>query len=131
MKPGDKYPVNLNEFVVAEAVVVDIEDGKATLDIPATRIVMGVKTSLSDLPEEVPNREKILLDEAPAPTVTPTVPQAPNTQGENGQVAPEQPTVGDVQPPQPPPAVTTNTANAIPADAVGEGLAGVALKEMD
>ena len=46
MKIGDRIAVQMEGFDVAEAVIEDIEDGKATIVIPATRVVVGVRTSL-------------------------------------------------------------------------------------
>lgn len=136
MKPGDKYPVNLNEHIVAEAVVIDIEDGKVTLDIPATRIVMGVKSSLTDLPDEVPNKDRILLGDdrenqstpqAPNATDAPTPTQVsagtPDTSSDNAQGVVGGP-VPVVQQPAP-------TSTNLPPDAIGDGLANVQLKEID
>jgi hypothetical protein len=57
MKIGDRFTVYLDSHAVAEAVVEDIEDDKATLIIPATRLVMGIASSLTDLPEEIPEVE--------------------------------------------------------------------------
>ena len=50
MKRGDKFPVTIEGHVVAMASVRDIEDGKATLVIPTTVAIFGVRTSLTDLP---------------------------------------------------------------------------------
>lgn len=62
MKIGDRLSVTMEGFEVAEAIIEDIDDGKATLFIPATRVVMGVATSLTDLPEE--GSERILSGKA-------------------------------------------------------------------
>lgn len=53
MKVGDEILVNMGGFDVANAVIEDISDGKATIYIPATRVVMGVKSTLTDLAPEV------------------------------------------------------------------------------
>jgi hypothetical protein len=116
MKPGDKFAVNLNEHVVAEAVVIDIEDGKVTLDIPATRIVMGVKSSLTDLPDTVPDKEYAILDDK-RPAVTPQAQNSPGAQVVNPNPVQE--------------TVPADSTTALPADAIGEGLANVQLKEME
>lgn len=120
MKPGDKFAVNLNEHVVAEAVVIDIEDGKVTLDIPATRIVMGVKSSLTDLPDTQPTTERVLLGAETADGTPVSEPQAPKTTDESST-------------PQsvPAPVAEVKAPTGVPADAIGDGLANVPLKEMD
>lgn len=49
MKKGDTYPVKLNEYDIAEAVVVEVDGDEVILEVPATRIVMGLTTALGDL----------------------------------------------------------------------------------
>lgn len=56
MKIGDRISVSMAGFEVTEAIIEDIDDGKATIFIPATRVVMGVATSLTDLPDEGTDR---------------------------------------------------------------------------
>jgi hypothetical protein len=53
MKVGDQMVVNLGNFEVGMATIEDISDGKATILIPATRVVMAVKQSLAPLNPEV------------------------------------------------------------------------------
>lgn len=53
MKVGDQMVVRLENFDVAMATIEHIEDGKATILIPATRIVMGVRQELAPLNPEV------------------------------------------------------------------------------
>src|SRR6185503_14676250 len=62
VKIGDVYPVKLNEYDVAQAVVMDIDGDEVILEVPATRIVMGIKTALGDL-DRTPevDRETTLL----------------------------------------------------------------------
>lgn len=60
MKKGDTVPVMLANFHVANAVITEIEDGKAYLTIPATNVTMGVATSLTDLEERTPEVERTL-----------------------------------------------------------------------
>lgn len=48
MKKGETYPVRLNEYQVADAVIVEIDGDQAILEIPATRIVMGIHSSLGE-----------------------------------------------------------------------------------
>lgn len=134
MKPGDKFPINLNEWVVAEAVVIDIEDGKVTLDVPATRIVMGVKTSLSDLEPTEPAKETMILTDAPAPSVGPNA-QVLATVAEQSEPQSDTVRAADAKTTDAQPVVTNETPTVapvtVPDDAIGDGLAGVALKEMD
>lgn len=53
MKAGDELTITMEGFSVGTAVIEQIEDGKATIYIPATRVVMGVKQSLTDVDPEV------------------------------------------------------------------------------
>lgn len=63
MKIGSLYPVflrtNAGEYEVAQARLLEIDGDEAILEVPATRIVMGVNSSLGDLPERQPERERI------------------------------------------------------------------------
>lgn len=52
MKIGDTFGVYIAGQQVAEAKIVELEDEKATLIVPATRVVMAVRTSLE--PEVTP-----------------------------------------------------------------------------
>ena len=52
MKVGDQLVVSLEGHQVGMATIEDISDGKATIIIPATRVVMGVKQSLTELAPE-------------------------------------------------------------------------------
>lgn len=62
MKKGQLYPVFLRtgagEYEVAQARLLEIDGDEAILEVPATRIVMGVATSLGDLPEKEPVVER-------------------------------------------------------------------------
>lgn len=53
MKAGTQLPVTVEGFNVATAVIEEIADGRATIYIPATRFVLGIQTSLTDLTPEV------------------------------------------------------------------------------
>lgn len=53
MKVGEHLKVFIEGYEVGYAQIEDISDGKATLIIPATRVVMGVKQSLVDIEPEV------------------------------------------------------------------------------
>lgn len=58
MKIGDTRKVFLGQYEVADAVVVDIDDDKVYLEVPATRIVMGLKTDLGDLDDTPPEVDR-------------------------------------------------------------------------
>lgn len=47
MKINDTYPVMIAGQVVAQAKITGLEDGKATLIIPATQVVMATRTELT------------------------------------------------------------------------------------
>lgn len=53
MKIGQQFPLTMEGHVVAYAAVEDIDDGKVYLIIPATRVVMGLGSHLTDLDPEV------------------------------------------------------------------------------
>lgn len=120
MKPGDKFPVTLDQWTVAEATVVTIEDGQVTLDVPATRIVMGVRTSLADLEVKEPEREIVMLG-GERDGIEEPVQNSPvaDKEKETGVVAPTK----SAEPPAP--------VYEGYGDAVGEGLAGIKLEEID
>lgn len=61
MKKGDIHPVMLGPYEVAEALIVEIDGDNAILEIPATRIVMGIHSSLGDLPQDPNAKERVLL----------------------------------------------------------------------
>lgn len=134
MKIGDRHPINLNEWTVAEAVVVDIEDGKATLEIPATRIVMGIKSSLTDLTPEAPQKGFEVTGTTQQGTIAPAQ-QAPNTSDTAATQSDSDNASGVAGAPVPAPVQNTTTQPVQPTkfapDDIGEGLAGVALPEMD
>lgn len=70
MKVGDKEPVIIAGQVVGYADISEIADGTATLVIPATRVVMGVRTSLTQdtAPVDTTGTETIItgVDRVPA-----------------------------------------------------------------
>jgi len=85
MNTGDTYPVYLAGQVVADAKVVEFDSETATLIIPATRVVMAVRTELS-APEpvepEVTGNEHVMLGTAAeAPGAVTAVPEAEVVQG--------------------------------------------------
>lgn len=60
MKVGDKVPVNIGGHTVAQAEVREMDSGTATLVVPATLVVMGVRTELTDLPRVEQTTETII-----------------------------------------------------------------------
>lgn len=61
MKINDTYPVMIAGQVVAQARITGLEDGKATLIIPATQVVMATRTELT-VEEPEPATVQILTD---------------------------------------------------------------------
>lgn len=61
MKINDTYPVMIAGQVVAQAKITGLEDGKATLIIPATQVVMATRTELTVEEREAPSVQ-ILTD---------------------------------------------------------------------
>ncbi len=70
MKVGDTVPVNIGAHTVAQATVKELGDGTATLIVPATLVVMGTRTELSDIPTQPSGAEHQLLDD----NITPNEP---------------------------------------------------------
>lgn len=62
MKVGDKVPVFIGGHTVAQAEVkaVDSSENTATLVVPATLVVMGVRTELTDLPGSEPATDTLI-----------------------------------------------------------------------
>lgn len=60
MKVGDTVPVALAGHVVAQAQVKELSDGKAVLIIPATQVVMAVRTELDAVPAEPKETETVI-----------------------------------------------------------------------
>lgn len=54
---GSTLELKLNDFTVANGVVTEISEGKVYIDIPATRVVMGLRTSLGEPPAHEPEVE--------------------------------------------------------------------------
>lgn len=50
MKVGDKIPVTIAGQTVTSATVKELGDGTVTLEFPATRAVMGVRTEIDTAP---------------------------------------------------------------------------------
>lgn len=84
MKVGDQMIVHLGQFEVAMATIEDISDGKATILIPSTRVVMGVRQELAPL-EQAPEVDRVMAGltestEAAVSTAQEELVQAPTTQ---------------------------------------------------
>ena len=60
MKVGDTVPVNIGGHVVAQARVAELGDGKATLVVPGTVVVMAVRTELDRAPVDTSGTETIV-----------------------------------------------------------------------
>jgi hypothetical protein len=70
MKVGDTVPVNIGAATVTNAKIVELGDGTATLVIPATKVVMGVRTQLDTAPTPTGGTEHAILGvepQAPSP----------------------------------------------------------------
>ena len=122
MKVGDAYTIRLDEHEVGQAIIESIEDGQATLVIPATRIVMGVKSSLAAPPERVPEVDRVFGGVAETPDNTPSEAQR-QVNEQPGPVAQPQVEVPvhNEQQSQP------SQSNYVAPDQVGNGLRGVEL----
>lgn len=100
MRAGETVPVTIAGQVVAQATVKELGDGTATLVVPATLVVMAVRTELAvEQPAESTSETVITGVDRPEPTVeetggTPEVSMPPVTapssdevvQGEAGNV---------------------------------------------
>jgi hypothetical protein len=60
MKIGDRLAVQIEGMDVGEAVIEDIEDGHATLVIPATRLVVQVRQTLDLTATAAPETDRVL-----------------------------------------------------------------------
>jgi hypothetical protein len=63
MRIGDQLTVSLEGIGVAYATIEAIEDNKATIIIPATRVVMGIKSSLEPATPEVERTNTVLTED--------------------------------------------------------------------
>lgn len=59
MKINDKLEVQIQGVTVSEAVIENIDDGKATIIIPATRVVVQVKQSLDLEATNTPDVDRV------------------------------------------------------------------------
>lgn len=78
MKIGDKIPVNIGNHTVAQAEVKEMSDGTATLIVPATLVVMGTRTDLTDLPSDNTGTE-VIVDEVERTVGTESVVESTET----------------------------------------------------
>jgi hypothetical protein len=62
MKIGETIPVTMEGYEVAQGIIEDMEDGVATILIPATRVQMGIATSLTDLTPNENKSQALLTD---------------------------------------------------------------------
>jgi hypothetical protein len=62
MKIGETIPVTMEGYEVAQGIIEDMEDGVATILIPATRVQMGIATSLTDLTPDENKSQGLLTD---------------------------------------------------------------------
>lgn len=60
MKVGDSIPVTIAGQVVCNATVKEMQDGTATLVVPATLVVMGTRTELTNETREAEGKEVII-----------------------------------------------------------------------
>lgn len=68
MKVGDTFAVAIAGHPVANAAVTEIADGKATLVIPATQVVMAIRTELDpEAVAEPSGNQHVLLGQEGAP----------------------------------------------------------------
>ncbi len=67
--------VQIEGMTVTEAVIDNIEDGKATLTIPATRLVVQVRQSLDLAAVKEPESESIIIGAVENETVAPEAKQ--------------------------------------------------------
>lgn len=77
MRTGDQFVVSMEGHEIGMATIEAVEDGKAVIYVPAMRVVMGLKTSLTDLTPEVD--QQVLTDN---PIAAPEAPERPLTQEE-------------------------------------------------
>lgn len=68
MNVGDTVPVTIAGQVVAQAKVVELDNQAVTLIVPATQVVMGVKTELDTAPVESEG-PSVIIDDVERPSV--------------------------------------------------------------
>lgn len=117
MKVSDRFPVTLAGQTVAQAEVIEIDQGTVTLLIPGTKVVMETRTELAAPTPVEPESETIITgvdgpaDNSAEPAATP-----------DATVPPVQPTAPEPVPaPEPSPAPEpTPTPDPAPAPPVVE-----------
>lgn len=107
MKIGDRLAVQIEGVDVAEAIVEDIDDGNATLIIPATRLVVRMRQSLDLTATAAPEVDRVFA--------------GLETDGTNESVASEE--VNAQAAPTPAPAAPKGIGGSYGED-VGEGIHG-------
>lgn len=125
MNVGDKLAVRVDRFDVAFATIDDISDGKVTMTIPATRIVMPVRYELADV-EYSPETDRVISEHVE--TATPAVPTPSNVstaEAHTAAVTPER-KEGEPTPIEDEPEPTITLRERL--DGAGEGLHG---RELD
>ena len=74
MKVGDRFPVTVQGIEIAQAVVTYVDVDRVTLEVPGTRAVVGIATSLVNTsPEPEGTKDQIIVTDAPNGTVSPAV----------------------------------------------------------
>lgn len=61
MKVGDQLVVSMEGFNVAHAIIESIEGDEVSIRIPETRVIMGVKHSLTDFTPEPSGTEQMII----------------------------------------------------------------------
>lgn len=87
MKVGDNIAVSIGGHVVAQAKVAEIADGRATLVVPGTVVVMAIRTELDRAPSEgaehiVTGVDRPVAEEAPRETTPPVETESEKTNDE-------------------------------------------------
>lgn len=87
MKLGDTFDVTVSGQVVAQAKVTEMGDGTATLLIPGTIAVMGVRTELAPPPPVEQETSHVLLgaEETIVPEAQTPVVEQPTESTDNGE----------------------------------------------
>ncbi len=72
MKIGETVPVTIAGQVVAQAEITELGDGRATLKVPGTWVVMATKTELTDDKRDVGGVSTVVIGNEEKPVETPT-----------------------------------------------------------
>lgn len=124
MKIGQKLPVQIEGMTVGEAYVDDIDGDEAIVIIPATRLVVKVRTSLdfaAEAERESDGTERVLVGtvDNDGNVTSPAVDDANNTSGTGGQTEAAKPAESNSGP---------STTAPEPVQNVGSGIHG---KDLD